>query len=389
MPTFSLQASADSQQETVVQREKTFFCQLFSMLALAGFLSMGTASLLVPAAIAADATPVSQSVKGSKDGQPMGDRNLPPAFANRLRQDLSQRTGIPPGKLRVIEASRKTWSDGCLGLGRPEESCLQALVEGWRVVLSDGSRRWVYRTDERVRVYRLEPEANQSSSLPAPVRRAVLQAASRRTGLTASQFQLVRVEQITVDGCLNLPDRNEACIEIAQQAWRVVVQAGQQRLVYHASANGSQVRLDQAASQIGDRFQPGQIPTSQLPPALEGGAVFRTIASGGFMGQTYQTVLLNDGRVIRMQIHANGATSNPEPIRRISQQEMRQFRQLLDALKQFDRLDYPALPGSADFITVTLSSRSSTVRYSDSVYNQLPQALQQIVETWTRLAHNS
>jgi hypothetical protein len=336
----------------------------------------------VPAAIAADTEPIAQAVKDSKD-------SFPPPLANRLRQDLSQRTGIPTGKLRVIEASRKTWSDGCLGLGGAAESCLQALVEGWRVVLSDGNRRWVYRTDERVRVYRMEPRTNQSSNLPASVRNAVLQAASRRTGLPVSQFQIVQVEPITADGCLNLPARDEACIEIAQQAWQVTVQARQQQLVYHASANGSQVRFNQTASQIGDHFQPDQIPVSQLPYALERGVMFRAISSGGLMGRTYQTILLNDRRVLRMQMHDNGTTSNPEPIRRISQQEMRQFERLLDGLKQFDRLDYPAIPGSADFITVTLSSRSSTVRYSDSVHNQLPQALQQIVEAWTRLTRNN
>jgi hypothetical protein len=90
---------------------------------------------------------------------------LPPAIANTLRQDLSKRTGFPVGKLRVVESTRRTWPNGCLGLPKPNEFCTQMMIEGWRVVLSDGSRRWVYRTDSRGRTYRLEMGDNRSSSL--------------------------------------------------------------------------------------------------------------------------------------------------------------------------------------------------------------------------------
>lgn len=82
--------------------------------------------------------------------------SLPASIVTALRQDLSKRTGIQPQAIQVKEAAQRTWSDGCLGLAKADEMCTQALVNGWRVVLSHGSRRWVYRTNSSGKVVRLE-----------------------------------------------------------------------------------------------------------------------------------------------------------------------------------------------------------------------------------------
>ncbi|XHX77002.1 MAG: hypothetical protein RBJ76_21575 [Stenomitos frigidus ULC029] len=75
---------------------------------------------------------------------------------NRLRQNLSQRTQKPLATLKLIKTESKTWSDGCLGLAAPKEICTEALVEGWRVVFSDGNQRWAYRLDQQGQDMRLE-----------------------------------------------------------------------------------------------------------------------------------------------------------------------------------------------------------------------------------------
>lgn len=80
-----------------------------------------------------------------------------PTATTRLRQDLSKRTRIPAATLKVVEATAKTWSDGCLGLAKADEICTEALVSGWRVVFSDGKQRWIYRSDKQARLFRLEP----------------------------------------------------------------------------------------------------------------------------------------------------------------------------------------------------------------------------------------
>jgi hypothetical protein len=78
--------------------------------------------------------------------------------AKAIIADLSQQTGISPAKLKITQYSRQTWSNGCLGIAQAEEICTQALVEGWRVVVSGNSRTWVYRSDRNGRIVRLEPQ---------------------------------------------------------------------------------------------------------------------------------------------------------------------------------------------------------------------------------------
>jgi hypothetical protein len=81
---------------------------------------------------------------------------LPSTVANAVRKDLSKQTGIPANQLQLIQSTSKTWSDGCLGLAKADEMCSQAMVPGWQVVFSNGTRRWVYRTNATGTVYRME-----------------------------------------------------------------------------------------------------------------------------------------------------------------------------------------------------------------------------------------
>ena len=54
---------------------------------------------------------------------------------------------VPAEDLEVASATAKSWPDGCLGLGGPDEICTLAIVDGWEVVVINGDNRWVYRTD--------------------------------------------------------------------------------------------------------------------------------------------------------------------------------------------------------------------------------------------------
>ncbi len=72
------------------------------------------------------------------------------------RQDLSRKTNISVNRLQIQATQPQTWPDGCLGLAKPGEFCTQALVQGWRIVLTDKQKTWVYRTDSSGANLRLE-----------------------------------------------------------------------------------------------------------------------------------------------------------------------------------------------------------------------------------------
>jgi hypothetical protein len=130
-----------------------FAIVLASMVSSSGVLLLATTS--AQAGSISLAGVVEQTVLADTPGNNVPDQ-LPLNLANRLRQALSKQTKISAAKLKVVEATPKTWTNGCLNLDRSDEICTQALVEGWRVVFSNGSQRWTYRTDRQGRVYRFE-----------------------------------------------------------------------------------------------------------------------------------------------------------------------------------------------------------------------------------------
>ncbi len=99
-------------------------------------------------------------VETAKAEKPALIENLSDRVAKAVITDLSMQTGIPTEKLKITQSRRQTWSNGCLGLSKPDEICTQALVEGWRVVVVGNNRTWVYRSDRNGRIVRLESTKN-------------------------------------------------------------------------------------------------------------------------------------------------------------------------------------------------------------------------------------
>ncbi|HLO50842.1 MAG TPA: hypothetical protein VK211_20670 [Kamptonema sp.] len=220
---------------------------------------------------------------------------LPPQVAAAIRQDLSKQTGIAVGRLKINEFSRQSWPNTCLGMPKDGELCGQMIVEGWRVVLSDGKQTWVYRSDRTGKVLRRENQINS--------------------------------------------------------------------------------------------VQPVKIPAAQLPPPLTKGMVFRAIASGGITGRTYETVLMEDGTLMRVLAGPGNANDSGRQVFRVSVQQVKQFQDLLKRLQlaRFNQLSYPAPTGAADIITVTFTSTAGTTQYADINRDRLPKPLQDTIEAWSQI----
>ncbi|MBE9184429.1 hypothetical protein IQ270_06760 [Microcoleus sp. LEGE 07076] len=85
---------------------------------------------------------------------------FPATVAAAVIKDLSRQTRIAADKLKVTESSRQSWPNSCLGLAKADEICGQMIVEGWRVAVSDGRQTWVYRSNARGNVLRLEKKVS-------------------------------------------------------------------------------------------------------------------------------------------------------------------------------------------------------------------------------------
>jgi hypothetical protein len=94
----------------------------------------------------------------SAEGAPEGSmHNLPvePAAA-AARKDLAAKLGISESSIVIMQIEEKTWNDGCLGLGQPNESCLMALVDGFKVEMTANGESYTYRTDKTGAAVRAE-----------------------------------------------------------------------------------------------------------------------------------------------------------------------------------------------------------------------------------------
>lgn len=313
-----------------------------------------------------------------------GDR-LPRRVASRVRRDLANRLGVPRNQLSIIRYSRETWSDSCLGLGKPDESCLQALVPGWQVELTDGRQNWIYRTDEMGQTIRLQDDSSETSELPDEVGDRVLAVASEEANTPIADLKIVQSRSAVFDGCLGIDPGDGVCTQIAIPGWKVIVAGDTGSWIYHTDQTGSDIRLNETASQHNSDLVPEFIPQEAMPPSPGEGVLFQATLEGGISGSSRKILLLEDGQVV--QFVDDQGVANVIELNRLSPQQVQAFERLLQEQRfaNLNQLSYPAASGAADYMTVTLTSRGSAIRYADIVEDQLPSALQQVIQAWDQV----
>ncbi len=230
---------------------------------------------------------------------------------------------------------------------------------------------------------------SRNSEVPSSVLIAVRREISNTYKIPATQLRVVSSNQQSwPDGCLGLAKPGEICTQIfIENGWRVVMSNGRQNWTYRTNETGSLIKLEKGATKGNSKAVP--IPKSELPPPLSEGVVFRAIASGGFIGRTYETRLMRDGTVIRQLVSPTGVKT-PAQTHKVSRQQVRQFQELLEKQRfsQFNQLSYPAPNGAADYISITLTSQSATTRYADLAQDQLPKPLQAVIQAWNQIAND-
>lgn len=99
-----------------------------------------------------------EDVVTSADDAPEGSmHNLPvPDAVAAVREMVATELGVEEGGVIVMSANEKEWSDSCLGLGGPAESCLMAITPGYEVTVLAESEERVYRTNADGSVIRAE-----------------------------------------------------------------------------------------------------------------------------------------------------------------------------------------------------------------------------------------
>jgi hypothetical protein len=306
---------------------------------------------------------------------------LPMAVANSVKQDIVKQFKVPLASLKIQNFSAQVWPDGCLGLAKTEEICTQAIVNGWQVEATDGSQRYIYRTDNTGKS--LRSETSPQSVLPLPVARKLRQFANRQLGIPLAKLSVVAINPSTFDGCLGIFTPNRACTKIAIPGWQAVVSDERHSWVYHLDRTASRIVQNTAASRA---VAPVAISFSTIDAALQPNILFTSSASGDLTGRTITTTLATDGKVTRLIVAPN-IRSRPVLLRTLNRSQLDRFKALLvrQGFRNLNGLNYLTSASVADVPTVTFQSTDSRVSYTSIEQQHVSKSLQTVITAWEEI----
>lgn len=157
---------------------------------------------------------------------------------------LAQQLGVAEEEIEVTEIADVEFSDSCLGLGGPAESCLQAITPGWLVLLDVNGETYEVHTDqtgEQVRMAATLPVGDGASD---PAVGAAQEFLAAELGVALGDVQVISVEAAEFsDSCLGLGGPDELCAQVITPGWVILADVNGQTYEAHADQTGQQVRV--------------------------------------------------------------------------------------------------------------------------------------------------
>jgi hypothetical protein len=74
-----------------------------------------------------------------------------PLVVLHARRELARTMNLPLAQIQTVDVTHETWMDACLGTGKPGESCREAVIPGFKVVLRFATKQFTVHTDQKER----------------------------------------------------------------------------------------------------------------------------------------------------------------------------------------------------------------------------------------------
>ncbi len=213
-----------------------------------------------------------------------------PDAALAARERIAAETGVPVEEIEIVSWSPEEWSDSCLGLGGPDESCAAVITPGYLVVLRAGDQVFNVRTDESGESIRFQETADPETEYPVSVVNARQELADE-LGATLDAVEVVSFERAEwSDSCLGLGGPAESCLAVITPGWRVML-----------SFDGAvyEVRTDELGEAVRIAGPGTDSPEGKPPDPELGDAVLFYERSGGIAGEIVTVRVYADGAVER------------------------------------------------------------------------------------------
>jgi hypothetical protein len=184
----------------------------------------------------------------------------------------------------------------------------------------------------------------------------------------------------------------QPCSKILLRGWQAVVKSPTQVYVYHLDQTGSRIAQNDTATAgkamtvSFQRWNEGQVGGGQ-PPQIAAGVVFESSVTGGLIGSITTITLTEDGKLTRKVFGPPGVQSPPRVLRRLSPQQLAQFKQRLNTARfvNLDGLSYMTTAALADYPTTSYQSQGTLLYFVDIEKRELPRSLQSVYADWQAL----
>lgn len=77
-----------------------------------------------------------------------GGDESPPSAVLQAQAWLAEQLGVSVGEVDIVSMEQVDWTDSCYGLGGPAESCLAAIIPGWRIDFEVDGQQYEVRCEE-------------------------------------------------------------------------------------------------------------------------------------------------------------------------------------------------------------------------------------------------
>lgn len=74
-----------------------------------------------------------------------------PLVVLHARRELARKENLPLAQIQTVDVTHETWTDFCLGTGKPGESCREAAIPGFKVILRFAGKQFAVHTDQKER----------------------------------------------------------------------------------------------------------------------------------------------------------------------------------------------------------------------------------------------
>lgn len=183
------------------------------------------------------------------------DDPILPDMSLTLRELIASQRNLDLNEIKILSIEETVWQNSCLGIEKPEQTCLQALTPGYIIKIEIQGKEYTYHSDEAFEYIVLFEKAvetdNDISHNLHPAVAAAQGFLAEWLGINLDAIKLVSFEyRDWPNGCLGISAPDVMCIEVITPGYRVIFEVEGKTYILRTNTSGSLVKLETQGLEI-------------------------------------------------------------------------------------------------------------------------------------------